>query len=421
MKNARIITALDIGSIKICAIIAVLNEEGLLEIKSVSSVPSFGIDAGVVKDINSTAQAISNVLGDAEDKAELPAEHIFASISGDFINSHNVQGSNSSVGHHNEPNEITESQIESAIANAKNQFQKFGLENSEILHTIPQFYEVDGQKDIINPVNMSGYHLTAHLHVVLAEKAAKQNLQKAIELAGYKPEQLVLSPVASGKAVLNRDEKNLGAILIDIGGGNTDIAVFYKGSIRVSSIIPSGGYNITKDIAVGLRTPMEYAENLKKEDGIAVYLEEMENEYVDVKNMGEDKVESKPKQLLTQFVQGRLQHILELTYQELMEYQLLDAMAAGIIITGGTSQQKGLKILAQQIFNKPVRIGEPKIDNFVGTTGSISSPEYSTAVGLLKFGLEKLAKHNFTKKASLNTKSLKRTFNNLFKKIINYF
>ncbi|OQX70947.1 MAG: cell division protein FtsA [Candidatus Cloacimonas sp. 4484_275] len=247
MKKGQIITALDIGTTKICVIIADINEENKLEVRGIGTNKSNGLINGVVNDISKASQAIAGAIREAEEMAGIKAKNIFVGIAGEHMKSQNTLG-RISLTTGSEPCEITQEHVDNVITNSKNNVKiQQGNERLEIIHAIPQYYDIDGQDGIMNPVNMSGFNLSAYVHIVMADINAIRNINKCVEIAGYKIEDIILEPIASSFAVLNEVEKTLGSILIDIGGGTTDIAVFFKDSIRFSGVIP-----LVKMITAGL-------------------------------------------------------------------------------------------------------------------------------------------------------------------------
>ncbi|MDD3052642.1 MAG: cell division protein FtsA [Candidatus Cloacimonetes bacterium] len=424
MRNDVVLTALDVGSTKVTAIIATVHADNKVEIKGKGECVSLGIESGVIKDIDSIAKSIRSALKQAEDKSSLEAINIFASISGKFIKSQNVIGRTSIVGVQSQPGEFTREHVEESIRKAENNAisnSQLTSENYEVIHSLPQFYEIDGKKDIINPVNMTGYHLTSFVHLITVESTAKRNLLKAIELAGYKVKEPVVSSLASGKSVLNNDERHLGAILLDIGGGTTDVAVFYRNTLRFSGVIEYGGNDITKDIAVGLITPMNFAEKIKKTAGSALSEVVDREEMVEIQRMGEEKTDKKSRKFLAQLMEARLQHMLGRTYQELLKFPQFDAMAAGLIITGGTAQLNNLSQLCKASFNKPIRIGTPDLSGFTGIKDSLAKPEYSTVIGLLHYGAEKINELNSSMENTISIDGFMKTTKKILNKIKDFF
>ena len=394
MKKYPVITALDIGTTKICAIIAAVNPDNILEVKGVGISESNGLEKGIVKDINKTSESIRLAIQAAENKADLKAENIFAGIAGEHIKSRNAIGRISiSDPSGKDPLEISEDHINAVINDAKRTVKiQQGHENLEIIHGIPQYYDIDNQRGIINPINMSGYHLTAHVHIVLADLNAIRNITKCIELAGYQPLDVVLEPIASAQAVLNEDELNLGCILIDIGGGTTDIAVFYKGSIRFSTVKPIGGTNVSQDLSIGLRTPPKSAEKLKIRVGNAVPASVPEEETIEIEGIGGREPGFKKLKFISEIIESRMREILEISYRSVFANYNQELMTAGLILTGGASLLKNSDKLAGEVFNMPVKTGIPMVHKLKGPVSQLESPKFATSVGLLFYGLESIPK-----------------------------
>ncbi len=394
MKKYPVITALDIGTTKICAIIAAVNPDNVLEVKGVGISESNGLEKGIVKDINKTSESIRLAIQAAENKADLKAENIFAGIAGEHIKSRNAIGRISiSDPSGKDPLEISEDHINAVINDAKRTVKiQQGHENLEIIHGIPQYYDIDNQRGIINPINMSGYHLTAHVHIVLADLNAIRNITKCIELAGFQPLDVVLEPIASAQAVLNEDELNLGCILIDIGGGTTDIAVFYKGSIRFSTVKPIGGTNVTQDLSIGLRTPPKSAEKLKVKVGNAVPATVPDEDTIEIEGIGGREPGFKKLKFISEIVESRMREILEISYRSVFANYNQELMTAGLILTGGASLLQNSDKLAGEVFNMPVKIGIPMVHKLKGPVSQLESPKFATSVGLLFYGLESIPK-----------------------------
>ncbi len=405
MKNAPVITAIDIGTTKICAIIAELTDDNKLEVKGIGESKSRGLEKGIVKDIGRASESIKRALEMAEKMADLDAVNLFAGIAGEHIKSRNSIGRISiSDNTGSEPSEIDQSHIESVINDAKRGVKiQQGNENLEIIHGIPQYFDIDAQKGVMNPMNMSGFHLTAHVHVVLADMSAIRNILRCVEIAGYDEPEIVLEPIASAKAVLNEDEINLGCIFLDIGGGTTDIAVFYKGSIRFSTVKPLGGMNITNDLSIGLRTPPNSAEKIKISKGSVIYKDIEESETVQVEGIGGRSSNVKKLRFISEIIESRMREILDISYETVFTNYNQDMMTAGLILTGGSSLLTNTEILATEIYNMPVKIGLPNLARLSGPTSRLSSPIYSTSVGLLYYALDVLPNKNFLSTSKRNT------------------
>ena len=392
MKKPTVVTAVDIGTTKICAIIAVVRAPGELEVKGVGIAESHGLDKGIVKDIHRASDSIKRAIEEAERMAEHKAENIYAGIAGEHIKSRNATGRISiSEGSGQEAAEVQQEHIEAVINDAKRTVKiQQGHENLQIIHGIPQFFDIDNQKGIINPINMSGFHLTAHVHVVLADMNAIRNILKCLQMAGYQEREVVLEPIASAMAVLNEDEKNLGCILLDIGGGTTDIAVFYHGSVRFSTVKPMGGANITHDLSIGLRTPPASAEEIKIGHGSAVAEGIDAEATIDIPGIGGRDGGSKKQRFVAEIIESRMREIFELAYSSVFNNYNKALMTAGVVITGGSALLQDTEQLAAEVFNLPVKVGWPDLAGLTGPTSRLRSPMFATSVGLLYYAMQQL-------------------------------
>jgi len=388
--NQPVITAVDLGSDKITTLIAIVDHLGNLEVKGLGEVKSCGIESGIVKDINLTSGAIKKSLNMAEESSDIKAENIFVSIAGKFIKSTNANSRLPiSDQMKDEMGEITQEHIDKVVNTAVELvLTQEGDKNQKLIHSIPQYYKVDEQDNIFNPLNMSGSILTAHVHVVLADINCIRNIHKCFELIGYKVQQLVLAPLATSRAVLTEDEKNLGCVLVDIGAGTTDIVFFFKNSIMLSTVNPYGGSTITSDISRLLQTSAQAAEKLKITLGSALVPQDDNNsfeEQIEVQGIGGREPSYKSLSLLCDITQSRIQEILESTYRTITAVNFQDFIFAGLVLTGGTSLLNNIDELASEIFNMPVRIGYPNTNKIIGEKNKLSDPKYTTVVGVLYY------------------------------------
>lgn len=383
MKTGQIITAIDIGTTKICVLIAQLNEELKLEIKGVGTNSSVGLVNGIVVDISKASASIRFAIREAEEMAGMKARNIFIGIAGDHIKSQNTLG-RISLTSGSDPMEITQQQIDDVITNSKNNVKiQQGNERLEIIHAIPQYYKIDEQEGIMNPLSMTGFNLSVYVHIVMADINTMKNITKCILLAGYKVEKIYLEPIASSNAVLNEVEKELGSIIIDMGGGTTDIAVFYKNSIRYSDVIPVGGTNITQDLAIGLHTSPQNAEEIKISKGDSIAAKIPEDRLIEVEGIGGREAKKRKLRYITEIIEARMREILESAYKKLNDQYDLKRITAGLTITGGASLLTNCDKLAEEIFNMSTKIGYPILDGLAGPTEQLQSPKYATAIGIL--------------------------------------
>jgi cell division protein FtsA len=385
-----IITALDVGTTKICAIIASYAEDSKLEVKGIGWSESDGLDKGVVKDIQAASESIRKALEEAETQAKCDAVNIFMGITGEHIRSINTIGRISISGPlGNEPSEIQQEHVDQVLEDAKKSIRiQKGMERLQILHGIPQFYEIDGQDSIQNPINMSGFHLTAHVNIVLADITAIRNLKKCVELAGYEVDEIVLEHIACSLSILTDVEKKLGCVLIDLGGGTSDISVFYQNSLFATYVVPTGGNNVTNDLAIGLRTTPKFAEYLKIEYGNCQSQTVDENQEVIVEGISGRSSTSQKTRHISMIIQHRMDEILSQCYRTAVQNYLPDRLTAGVVLTGGGSLIKNTSDLAIGIFNLPVKIGYPDISKLSGPISRMEDPQYATVIGLLYYAMD---------------------------------
>jgi cell division protein FtsA len=417
MKSGHIITAIDIGTTKICAIIAETDESGSLEIIGIGTGKSEGLSNGIVTDIMKAAKSVNDAIGEAEQMAETKAVNIYIGLAGEHMKSQNTIG-RISLSAGSKPCEITKEHVHDVIANSKNNVKiQQGNEKLDIIHAIPQFYEIDGQQGITNPINMSGFNLTAYVHIVMADINTIQNIKKCVEISGYKIEDIVLEPIASSLAVLNDVEEELGSILIDIGGGTTDIAVFYKKSIQFSAVLPLGGTNITQDLSVGLLTSPDSAEKLKIINGNAISSDSKEAEEIVVEGISGRESTRTKLSFISEIIEARMREILEGAYRILHDEHNLKLITAGLTITGGASLLKNCDKLAQEIFNMSTKIGYPDLTKLKGPKERLENPKYATAVGILYYAFELYNESD----SKIRNMLRKDPISGFFKKILNSF
>ncbi len=373
------ITGLDIGTTKIGAIIAEVNDDMIPSIIGVGTSPSDGLRRGVVVNLDKTVRSIQAAIENAERMAGVHVTEVFAGIAGDHIRSINGRGVVAVAG---ENNEITQPDVRRVIDAAKAVALPM---DREILHILPQEFTVDDQHGIKDPIGMSGIRLEAEVHIVTGAITSAQNIYRSIGRANINVMDLVLEPLASSYAVLSDDEKELGVIVMDLGGGTTDIAMFYEGCIRHTCVIGLGGKNVTNDIAIGLRTPLDQAELIKIQHGSAVHTENDREESIDVPDISGRPARKVSKAYLVDIVQPRMEEILSLAHREIKKSNYIHLMTSGLVLTGGGSLLKGTVELAEEIFDMPVRLGVP--EGFNGLTDLVKSPIHATGVGLVQYGI----------------------------------
>jgi cell division protein FtsA len=376
-KNPRdLIVGLDIGTSKVVAIVGGTSSDGRLEIVGVGSHPSRGMNKGVVVNIEATMQSIRRAVEEAELMAGCRIQSVYAGISGAHIKSFNSQGI-VGVSH----GEVSPHDVERVIAAARAMAIPA---DQKVLHVVPQEFIVDGQEGIQEPVGMAGVRLEARVHMVTGGASAAQNIRRCIEGCNLRVDKLILEQLASSYAVLQQDERELGICLVDIGGGTSDIAVFKSGSIRHTAVIPIAGNQVTNDIAVAFRTPPQNAEEIKIRHGCALPQMLKHNEEIEVPSVGDRPPRKLSRLTLAEVIKARYLELFQFIRKELHRSDFYDAIAGGIVLTGGSAKVEGVVELAEEVFDMPVRLGLPQ--NVAGLTEVARNPVYSTAVGLLLYG-----------------------------------
>ncbi|MEO5339367.1 MAG: cell division protein FtsA [Magnetococcus sp. MYC-9] len=375
IQDQNLIVGLDIGTTKICCIVADLQTDGRLDIIGVGSHPSRGLRKGVVIDIDSTVESMRMAVEEAEMMAGVEIRMVYAGIAGGHIRSGNSNGVVAT-----KDGEVTASDIQRVLDAAR--AHNIPMDR-EILHIIPQEYILDGQDGIKQPLNMSGVRLEARVHIVTGAVASAQNIIKCVNRCGLDVGDIILEQLASAEAVLTADEKELGVCLLDIGGGTTDIALFCEGHIKHTAVLAIGGDHLTNDIAVGLRTPTREAELIKRRYGCALSSLVNPEEIVEVPSIGDRKSRSLGRHILAEIIEPRVEELFTLVSREIARSGFEEQLAAGVVLTGGTSITEGMVELAEEVFNKPVRRGVPQ--GIGGLTDVVNSPVYATAVGLVQF------------------------------------
>ena len=374
-RSNEIIVGLDLGTTKICALVGKVKDNGI-DIIGIGSSPSSGIKKGVIVDIDAASDATKAALNEAELMSGYKIYNVYAGISGNHIDSFNDAGRCALKGQ-----AVTQKHIDRAIEVA--QTTKMDT-NRHVLHVIPRQFIIDGQKGIKSPIGMSGQRLESRVHIVTANAASVDNIHRCVERCGVGVNEVILETIASSYAVLSEDEKELGVALIDIGGGTSDVTMFYEGSVVYSAVIPIGGSHITNDIAQCLRTPPQAAEELKKNYGYALASMVDRDLYVDIPVVGGRGMQNIQKTLLAEVIEARMKETLTMINNQLKKSEYYDLLSSGIVLTGGTSLLKGINELSDIIFDMPVRRGWPT--NFGGLRNIVQSPIYSTAVGLIIYG-----------------------------------
>lgn len=381
-SDRNIIVGLDIGTSKVAAIVGEVNDEGEIEVIGIGSSPSRGLRKGVVVNLESTVQSIQRAVEEAELMAGCQIYAVYAGIAGNHIKSFNSHGVVAI-----KDKEVTQGDMDRVIDSAR---AVAIPADQKILHILPQEFIIDSQEGIKEPIGMSGIRLEARVHIVTGSVSAAQNIIKCIQRCGLEVEDIVLEQLASCTAVLTEDEKNLGVCLVDIGGGTTDIAVYTDGAIRHTAVIPIAGDQVTNDIAVALRTPTQFAEELKIRHACALTQLADLNEVIEVPSIGDRPPRRISRQNLAEIVEPRYEELMALVQQELRRSGFEDMIAAGVVLCGGSSRVEGLVDLAEEIFHMPVRLGLPQHVNALNTD-VVRNPMYATGVGLLLFGYQNQA------------------------------
>jgi cell division protein FtsA len=379
--DKNVIVGLDIGTSKVVALVGEITADGAIEVIGLGSQPSRGLKKGVVVNIESTVQSIQRAVEEAELMADCEINAVYAGIAGSHVRSLNSHGVVAI-----RDREVTHGDVEHVIDAAK---AVAIPADQRILHVLPQEFIIDGQEGIRDPIGMSGVRLEAKVHIVTGADSAAQNIIKCVQRCGLVVEDVVLEQLASSFAVLTEDEKELGVCLVDVGGGTTDIAVFGNGAIRHTAVIPIAGDQVTNDIAVSMRTPTQYAEDIKIRYACALSQLANPDESIEVPSVGERPARRLARQTLAEIVEPRYEELFNLIREELRRSGFEEVIAAGIVLTGGSARMEGAIELAEEIFHVPVRLGLP--GHVKGLSDVVRNPIYSTGVGLLLYARDNSA------------------------------
>jgi len=383
------VAAIDIGTTKICVIIAATDANGNLEIIGIGQHPSHGLKKGVVVNIGMTVDSIKKAVKQAEEMAAVKIESACVGISGGHIRSFNSTGVVAIKGR-----EVKQSDIDRVIEAAK----AIAIpKDQEIIHVLPQYFRIDGQDFVLDSLGMYGVRLEAQVHIITGSVASAQNIIKSCELSGIRVSDIVLEQLASANAVLTPYEKELGAGILDIGGGTSDFAIYKDGRIRHSKVIPIAGTLFTSDLAIGLGIPTEKAEEIKKLYGSVLpeKLATLENNYLDI-NLGfEGGIKSIQLSDAGNILRFRAEEVIDMLIEELLEYRVKTLMPAGLVLTGGGGLLDGLKELAQERLDMPVRVGSPQSNEQYILPDALKSPAYATAYGLMLYAIGQCGEKEF--------------------------
>jgi len=377
-----LIVGLDIGTSRVVALVAELNSDGQFNVIGLGQVASKGLKKGVVVNIEATVQSIQKALEEAEVMADRRIAQVFAGIAGNHIHSFNSTGMVAI-----RDKEVTQGDVDRVIETAK----AINIPtDQQIIHILTQDFIIDRQEDVREPIGMSGVRLEVKVHIVTGAVSAAQNIVKCVRRCGLEVNDLILQPIASSVAVLTEDEKELGVVLIDIGGGTTDIAIFSQGAIRHTAIIPIAGDQITNDIAMALRTPTIEAEDLKIHFGVARQDMASSSENIEVPGVGDRESRSMSRQSLAAVIEPRVEELLSLVCEVIRESGMEHLVSSGVVLTGGTALMPGIVEIAEEVFAKPARVGIPEYRGHLSEI--LRSPRYSTGLGLLMEGRVQLVR-----------------------------
>ena len=374
-----LVVGLDIGTTKICALVARLDDEGSLEILGMGKCPSRGVKKGVVTDIEQTSSAVKKAMNLTELEAGLKVKSTWVSIAGDHIQSQDNRGMAKVAG---EDKMITAKDVEEVLEEASRLVLP---PDREIIHVLPQEFLVDGQDQVKQPVGMRGAHLGVGAHVVTASSSWRKNIEDCVRRAGYTSQGVVLQSLASAMATVLPEEEDLGVVLVDIGGGTTDLAVFLREGLRFTRVLAVGGSHLTNDIAVGLHTTREEAEQIKLQYVCPSPEESRDDEKIEVERIAGRGTSNVERKDLIRIIQPRLEEILDLVEKELVKSGYRELLSAGLVLTGGTSLLGGIKEFAEEQLGLPTKIGQGHLEG----PQELTSPIWATAVGLILYGTKR--------------------------------
>ncbi|MDG1732098.1 MAG: cell division protein FtsA [Thalassotalea sp.] len=378
VAERNLVVGLDIGTSKIVAVVGEITPDNELSVIGVGHHAARGMDKGGVNDLNLVIQSIQRAVNEAELMADCQIGSVYLGISGKHISCQNENGMVPI-----NDNEVIQEDVENVIHTARS--VPMSAER-RMLHVLPQEYSVDVQDGIKSPIGMSGVRLEAKVHIVTCANDMAKNIVKCVERCELNADQLIFSALASSYAVLTDDEKELGVCVVDMGAGTMDISIFTGGALRHSSVIPVGGNQVTSDIAKIFRTPLSHAEDIKVQYACALRQMVSMEENIEVPSVGGRPARSMSRHTLAEVVEPRYHELFELIQEEIKESGLEDQIAAGIVLTGGTSKMEGVTEFAEEVFQMPVRVGCPL--NIKGLTDYVNDPSYSTVIGLLHYGTQ---------------------------------
>lgn len=374
--QAHYVVALDIGTCKVVALVGEVAPDGAMDLVGIGKHPSRGIEKGVVTNIESTVQSIRRAVEDAELMAGCDIDSVYVGIAGGHVDSMNSKGVVPV-----RDREVGTQDVDRVIDTAKAMRMS---DDRQLLHVLPQEYLIDNEEGVKDPLGMSGVRLEAKVHLVTCAVNAAQNIEKCVRRCDLAVNDIILEQLASSHATLSEDERNLGVCLVDIGGGTTDIAVFTDGAIRHTAVIPIAGVQVTKDIAMALRTPTANAEEIKVKYACALAQLASADGQIQVPGVGDRPARELSRQTLAEVVGPRYEELFMLIQAELRRGGFEEMIASGMVLTGGGSKMEGLVELAEEIFHMPVSLASPRAVS--GLKDLVCDPAYATAVGLLRYG-----------------------------------
>jgi len=377
-KPDNVLVGLDLGTTKVCAIVGEVKDNGQVDIIGIGISPSHGLKKGVVVNIDSTVESIKKAVQEAELMAGVEIGSVYVGISGGHIKGINSRGVAAIKNR-----EVGPADVARAIDGARAVNIPM---DQQILHVLPQEFIIDDQDGIKDPHGMSGTRLDVKVHIITGAVTAIQNIVKSCSRAGLQVNELVLQPLASSRAVLTSEEQELGVVVVDIGGGTTDLAFFLEGSLWHTEVLPIGGNHLTNDIAIGLRTPASEAEKIKIKYGCALASLVKHEETLDVPSVGGRPPRLLSRQILCEIVEPRVEELFGMVQQRLKKTGFEDMFASGVVLTGGTALMEGMQDAAERYLGLPIRRGAPR--NIGGLMDVVNSPVYATAVGLVLYGAE---------------------------------
>jgi len=374
------IAAIDVGTTKICTIVAEVDQHQDLRILGVGVGPSAGLSRGMVDNIQAGIEAIASSVERAERASGTRILSAHIGIAGPHVSSMNSRGI-VAIGDPRHP--ITEGDIQRALESSRIVNVPT---NRDVIHVVPRYYVVDGQDHVIDPMGMYGSRLDVETHVITSSSSAMHNLIQCVEGAGVRAESVILEPLASAEAVLTREEMQQGVAIIDIGGGTTDLAVFIDGAVVHTAVLPIGGVHMTRDLVVALRVPQPAAEQAKRLHGHVIPSMVGEDEEVELEAFGSDGAKQTSRRLLAQVLQARTEELFELVLAEIRRGADPEMLSAGVVLSGGAASVAGMDLLAEEVMGLPARVGRPQ--HLAGLSDLLHDPAYATSVGLLKWALK---------------------------------